>query len=192
MTALAARIATGEVDAPDVLVGGTPCQAFSFAGRRQSLADTRDNLTLELVNILETINAQRQSAGKPPAILVWENVPGVLNTHDNASGCLLGALAGEDCPLVPPGQRWTDAGCVHGRARAIAWRVPAAQYFGVAQRRRRVILVAGAGGVNPAAILFERDGVRRDTAFKFHSAVSVAKRDRDNFFRVFLSDYVIV
>jgi DNA (cytosine-5)-methyltransferase 1 len=92
-------------------------------------------------------------------------VPGVLSTSDNAFGCFLGALAGEDEPIIPSGDKWTNAGCVFGPQRAVAWRVLDAQYFGVAQRRRRVFVVASArGGFNPAEILFEFDGVRRDSA----------------------------
>jgi DNA (cytosine-5)-methyltransferase 1 len=77
----------------------------------------------------------------------------------------LGALAGEDAALDPAGGRWTNAGCVYGPQRAVAWRVLDAQYFGVAQRRRRVFVVASArDDFDPAAVLFESEGVRRDTA----------------------------
>ena len=165
MTALPERILSGEIEAPEVFCGGTPCQAFSVAGNRESLADARGNLTLtfcEIANAIDTIRAQR---GEQPCIVFWENVPGVLNTKDNAFGCFLGALAGEDCALEPPGGRWTDAGCVLGPERAIAWRTLDAQFFQLAQRRRRVFVVASArNGFDPAAVLFEFDGVRRDTA----------------------------
>ena len=156
MTKLVGRILTGEIEAPDILVGGTPCQAFSVAGLRGSLKDERGNLTLVMIRILDAIDFIRARAGKPPCILVWENVPGVLNTRDNAFGCLLGGLAGEDIPLEPAGKKWTNAGAVFGHRRRIAWRILDAQYFGVPQRRRRVFLVAGAGSIDPAAILFER------------------------------------
>ena len=162
MTKLEARILSGEIEAPDILVGGTPCQAFSVAGLRNSLADDRGNLTLVLVRILNAIDEVRKRLGKPPAILVWENVPGVLNTKDNAFGSFLAGLAGEELPLEPAGKRWTSAGCVFGEQRNIAWRVLDAQFFGVPQRRKRVFLVAGAGkNVNPAEILFERQGEGR-------------------------------
>lgn len=165
MTALPERILSGEIEAPEVFCGGTPCQAFSVAGNRESLADARGNLTLtfcEIANAIDTIRAQR---GMQLCIIFWENVPGVLNTKDNAFGCFLGALAGEDCALEPPGGRWTDAGCVLGPERAIAWRTLDAQFFGLAQRRRRVFVVASArNGFDPAAVLFEFDGVRRDSA----------------------------
>jgi len=165
MTLLPERVAAGEVEAPDVLVGGTPCQAFSVAGRRESLADARGNLTLTYVELADAIDDKRNERGEHPAIIVWENVPGVLNTKDNAFGCFLAGLAGEDVPLQPPGKRWTNAGLVLGPKRAIAWRILDAQYFGVAQRRRRVFVVASArDGFDPSQILFEFDGVRRDSA----------------------------
>jgi DNA (cytosine-5)-methyltransferase 1 len=165
MTALPGRIRAGDVEAPDLLCGGTPCQAFSVAGLRRSLDDARGNLTLTFVEIADAIDAVRRGRGQDRAIVFWENVPGVLNTEDNAFGCFLAALAGEDCALKPAGRRWTDAGCVLGPKRAIAWRVLDAQYFGLAQRRRRVFVVAGArNGFNPAAVLFESDGLRRDIA----------------------------
>ena len=162
MTRLVGKILNGSIEAPDVLVGGTPCQAFSVAGLRGSLDDERGNLTLVLIRILDAIDFIRARNGQPPCILVWENVPGVLNTKDNAFGCFLGGLAGEDMPLVPTGQKWTNAGCVLGHKRRIAWRILDAQYFGVPQRRRRVFVVASAGNADPAEILFERPGEAGD------------------------------
>ncbi len=148
----------------DLLVGGTPCQAFSVAGLRKSLTDDRGNLTLTLVKLYDLITHLRHLSGRPPPFLVWENVPGVLNTPDNAFGCFLAALAGENDPLLPPGGRWKNAGYVRGPSRAIAWRILDAQYFGLAQRRRRVFLVAGPrDSFHPEQVLFESTGLRRDT-----------------------------
>ena len=144
----------------DILVGGTPCQAFSVAGLRNSLDDDRGNLTLEFVRLADAIDALRSV----PSTIVWENVPGVLSVKDNAFGCFLGALAGEDAPLVASGGRWSNAGFVDGPKRAIAWRILDAQYFGVAQRRRRLFVVASARtDFDPAQVLFEFEGLRRDT-----------------------------
>ena len=147
----------------DILVGGTPCQAFSVAGLRNSLDDDRGNLTLEFVRLADAIdNFRRIGDG---TIIVWENVPGVLSVKDNAFGCLLGALVGNDTPLIPTGGKWTNAGMVVGPKRRVAWRILDAQYFGVAQRRRRVFVVASArDGFDPAEVLFEREGLRRDIA----------------------------
>jgi len=165
MTAIPRKVLSGDIEAPDMLCGGTPCQAFSIAGLRESLSDERGNLTLKFVEIADAIDHVRARRGEPPAVVLWENVPGVLSTKDNAFGCFLAGLAGEDDPLEPPGGRWANAGAVYGPARAIAWRTLDAQYFGLAQRRRRVFVVASAReGFDPARVLFEWDGVRRDSA----------------------------
>ena len=165
MTLLPERIASGEVEAPEVFCGGTPCQAFSIAGLRKSLDDARGNLSLIFCEIANAIDTSRTVRGELPAIIFWENVPGVLSTKDNAFGCFLAGLAGEDDPLQPAGDKWTNAGVVCGPKRTVAWRVLDAQYFGVAQRRRRVFVVASArDGFDPATVLFEFDGLRRDTA----------------------------
>jgi DNA (cytosine-5)-methyltransferase 1 len=175
MTTIARRVLAGEIEAPDVLCGGTPCQAFSVAGLRNSLDDARGNLTLKFVELADAIDHRRDRDGKPAASILWENVPGVLSTKDNAFGCFLAGLAGEDEPLVPPGKKWTDAGAVYGPRRAIAWRTLDAQYFGLAQRRRRVFVVASArDGFDPAAVLFEWQGVRRDSAPSRGQAEDVA------------------
>lgn len=160
LTTFPERILSGEIEAPDILVGGTPCQAFSVAGLRKSLGDDRGNLTLVFVRILNAINIIRRKLGKPDAILLWENVPGVLATRDNAFGCFLAALLGESKELVPTGGRWTGAGIVRSDECEIAWRILDAQYFGVPQRRRRVFLVAGNRDRRVAKILFEQPGER--------------------------------
>ena len=120
----------------DLLVGGTPCQSFSVAGLRQGLKDPRGNLMLTYLAIAERFK---------PRWLVWENVPGVLSSNGGKDfGSFLGAL-GE------LGYEW-------------AYRVLDAQWFGVAQRRRRVFVVAHLGKGNLAAkVLFESESVRRDT-----------------------------
>ncbi|EAX6829285.1 Dam family site-specific DNA-(adenine-N6)-methyltransferase [Salmonella enterica] len=185
MTKIAASIAVNEVTAPDLLVGGTPCQAFSIAGLRRGLADKRGQLTLAYVELVNAIDYSRIRQGLPPAIFCWENVPGVLSSKDNAFGCFLAGLAGEDEPFEPglrPERgkkstfwrwdkkarkhypKWPQSGCVVGRQRKLAWRVIDAEYFGVPQRRHRVFVVGGAGeGFDPETVLFEFDSVRRDT-----------------------------
>jgi len=164
MTKIAEAIRAGKIQAPDILVGGTPCQAFSVAGLRNGLADERGQLTLAFVELVNAIDEKRREQGKPPVIVVWENVPGVFSSKDNAFGCFLAGLAGESCALESPGKKWSNAGYVLGPERAICWRVLDAQFFGVAQRRRRVFVVASARtDIDPAKILFESEGMRRDT-----------------------------
>ncbi|ECJ2555418.1 Dam family site-specific DNA-(adenine-N6)-methyltransferase [Salmonella enterica] len=185
MTKIAASVAANEVAAPDLLVGGTPCQAFSIAGLRRGLADKRGQLTLAYVELVNAIDYSRIRQGLPPAIFCWENVPGVLSSKDNAFGCFLAGLAGEDEPFEPglrPERgkkstfwrwdkkarkhypKWPQSGCVVGRQRKLAWRILDAEYFGIPQRRHRVFVVGSAGeGFDPETVLFEFDGVRRDT-----------------------------
>lgn len=164
MTTLPDRIANGEVFAPDVLCGGTPCQAFSVAGKRQSLDDHRGNLTLTFCDIADAIDETRSMCGDDPCVVFWENVPGVLSTKDNAFGCFLGRLVGSDVPLSSGAGKWPSVGYVTGPKRKAAWRVLDAQYFGVPQRRRRVFVVASArDGFDPTKILFEQSGLRGDS-----------------------------
>ena len=154
------KIDTSALGRVDILCGGTPCQAFSIAGARRSLEDARGNLTLAFVEL-----AHELAAGNGLRNAVWENVPGVLSTKDNAFGCFLAGLVGADDPLqAPDGHKWPNAGMVAGpRARA-AWRVLDAQYFGLAQRRKRVVVVADFGnGADPAAVLFERKSLSGNT-----------------------------
>jgi len=121
----------------DLLVGGTPCQSFSVAGLRKGLEDPRGNLALVYCGILDHFR---------PQWFVWENVPGVLSSNGGRDfGSFLGALA--------------ELGY------GFAYRVLDAQYFGVAQRRRRVFVVGYLGNWRPAAeVLFERESVRGDSA----------------------------
>jgi DNA (cytosine-5)-methyltransferase 1 len=132
----------------DLVVGGPPCQAFSVAGLRKSLDDHRGNLSLEYARAIDAID---------PRYVLTENVPGWLSTGDNAFGCFLGAIVGADSALVPArGQRWTDAGVVAGPKRTAAWRILDAQFFKLAQRRRRVFVLAvrGSGNWSVADALF--------------------------------------
>jgi DNA (cytosine-5)-methyltransferase 1 len=116
----------------DLLVGGTPCQSFSVAGLRKGLDDPRGNLMLTYL----AIAAQYQ-----PQWLVWENVPGVLSSNRGRDfGTFLGALG--------------------KLGYGFAYRVLDAQYFGVAQRRRRVFVVGYLGDWRrAAAVLFERESM---------------------------------
>jgi DNA (cytosine-5)-methyltransferase 1 len=132
------------VDA-DMLCGGTPCQAFSVAGNRQSLADDRGNLTLQFVLLADAIDHLRSTAGREPAWILWENVPGVLSTNDNAFGAFLGGLVGRTAPIPEPADGWPSAGVVDGPTRCAAWRILDAQHFGLAQRRKRVFVLARGG-----------------------------------------------
>jgi DNA (cytosine-5)-methyltransferase 1 len=121
---------------PDVLIGGSPCQSFSVAGLRKGMADPRGNLMLEYLRAVDETN---------PKWVIWENVPGVLSADGGrAFGTLLGALV--------------EIGY------GFAYRVLDAQFYGVAQRRRRVFVVGCLGDWRGAAsVLFERESLRWDS-----------------------------
>ena len=150
------------VPLPEIMIAGTPCQAFSIAGLRGGIDDARGNLTLKFV---ETCHAIVDARLDGKLAVLWENVPGVLSDKGNAFGCFLGGLVGADDALsAPDGGSWPSVGMVSGPRARCAWRVLDAQYFGLAQRRRRVFVVVDFGNViDPAAVLFERKRLRGDT-----------------------------
>lgn len=115
----------------DLLVGGTPCQSFSIAGKRLGLDDARGNLALRFVQLSDVLQ---------PRWIVWENVPGVLSSNSGRDfACFVQGLA--------------NIGYFG------AWRVLDAQYFGVPQRRRRVFAVFCVGDWRrAAAVLLEPEG----------------------------------
>lgn len=123
--------------AVDVVVGGSPCQSFSIAGNRTGL-EGASGLMWEYVRALRDIR---------PRWAVWENVPGCLSSG-------------------PDGQKGEDFGCLlralDELGYGLCWRVLDAQFFGVAQRRRRVFLVGRLGAEPPVEVLFEPDGLRWD------------------------------
>ena len=144
----------GKIDAPDLICGGTPCQAFSFAGWQNGLKDDRGNLTLRFVDIVKENDIQRKAKSKAPTIVFWENVEGVLKDKTNAFGCLVSSLAGLDSPIEK--KIWPNAGVIRGPERNVAWRLLDAKYFGIPQQRKRLYLLAGGKEFFPENVLFEK------------------------------------
>ena len=111
MNDIPTKIESGEIVAPDLICGGTPCQAFSLAGWQNGLNDDRGNLTLRFVDIVNSNDKKRLEEGKSSSIVFWENVEGVLTDKTNAFGCLVCSLAGFDDVIEL--KRWPNAGVIH-------------------------------------------------------------------------------
>ena len=141
------------IGCPDLLCGGTPCQAFSLAGWKNGLNDDRGQLTLKYIDILNAIDKKRLASNISRAVFMWENVEGVLKDKTNAFGFFLAGLLNLDEPIQFP--KWPNAGCIFGKDRNIAWRVLDAKYFGVPQQRKRLYVVGGGKDFNPFSALFE-------------------------------------
>lgn len=154
MTKIPSKIKKGEIIAPDIICGGTPCQAYSLAGQKKGLDDNRGNLTLKFVDVIDANDEMRIRLGLTKTIVFWENVEGVLTDKTNAFGCFISALAG--LPDIMENQnRWPKAGTLRGPKRNVAWRVLDAKYFGVPQQRRRLYLIASGKNYCPENVLFE-------------------------------------
>lgn len=159
----------------DVICGGSPCQDLSVAGLRKGLAGERSGLFMDQVRIVKEMRAKDERRGVSddfirPRYLVWENVPGAFSS---ANGEDFRAVIEEivhikdsTCHVPRPDTgRWESAGAaILGDQFSLAWRVLDAQYWGVAQRRRRIFLVADFGGLTAPKILFEQERLLRDPA----------------------------
>lgn len=147
-------LSEGKIAAPDLICGGTPCQAFSLAGGQKGLGDERGNLTLRFVDIVNKNDEIREKNGKQKTLVFWENVEGVLKDRTNAFGCFLAGLAGCDEELKV--EKWPNSGLLRGPRRNVAWRILDAKYFGLPQQRRRLYVFASGKDFNPECVLFEK------------------------------------
>ena len=149
----------------NVWTGGFPCQDLSVAGKRKGLAGERSGLYFEF---------HRLVTGVYPRWVVLENVPGLLSSAGGKDfAIVIGGLTG----LIPdvPDEGWGNAGFFRGPVYSVAYRVLDAQFFGVAQRRRRVFVVGHLGDGRAAQVLFEREGVSGDTPPRRETGARVAR-----------------
>ena len=165
-----------EIPVVDVITGGSPCQDLSVAGMRAGLGGERSGLFMEQIRIVKEMRDADRRTGRAgwlirPRYMVWENVPGAFNSNKGydfqAVLTEIVKIAEPNAPDVPmPKDRWSKAGCIYddmGRW-SIAWRLHDAQFWGVPQRRKRIAVVADFGGLSAPEILFERKGLRWDSA----------------------------
>ena len=160
-----------EIDPVDVVTFGSPCQDLSIAGKRAGLKHTeqgddettRSGLLIEAVRIIKEMRIATN--GVYPRFVVWENVPGAFSSNKGEDfRIVLEELIKivEPTAVMPtvPKNGWAYADCYSGDGWSLAYRVSDAQYWGVAQRRRRIYLVLDLGGQCAGEILFKRDGLR--------------------------------
>ena len=143
----------GKLPPVDIITFGSPCQDLSVAsGKRLGLAGERSGLFLEAIRIIREM--QEATNGEYPKFALWENVPGALSSSSRRDfKAVLEAFTEAEVPM-PGSGRWANAGMVRGRGVDLAWCVYDAQYFGTAQRRRRIFLIADFRGQRSGEILF--------------------------------------
>ena len=159
------KIHGNEVEPVDCITFGSPCQDLSIAGRRAGLAGERSGLFMEAVRIIKEMRSSTN--GLYPAFAIWENVPGAFSSNSGEDfRAVLEELARVEQPNAvipgpPRGGRWSKAGAIAGNGWSLAWRQLDSQYFGVAQRRKRIALILDLGGQRAGEILFERTSLSR-------------------------------
>ena len=162
------KINGAEIAPVDVIIGGSPCQDLSVAGKRAGLAGARSGLFMEQIRIVKEM--RDATNGTRPRFMVWENVPGAFSSNKGGDFAAVLEETIRVVELEAPGvdvpergwPTWGQYRDVGGRW-SVAWRVLDAQYWGVPQRRRRIALIADFGGSAAGEILFNRKGVSRDS-----------------------------
>ena len=166
------KINGAEAPVVDVVIGGSPCQDLSIAGKRAGLAGARSGLYMEQIRIIKEMREHDMASGRTgefvrPRYMVWENVPGAFSSNGGKdfAAVLEEAIriAEPEAPDIEvPEKGWNTWGGYHdemGGRWSVAWRVLDAQHWGVPQRRRRIALVADFGGDTAWEILFNRQSV---------------------------------
>lgn len=159
------KIHGDEIEPVDCITFGSPCQDLSIAGRRAGLAGERSGLFMEAVRTIKEM--RKATDGVYPTFAIWENVPGAFSSNNGEDfRAVLEELARVEqpnavIPRPPRGGRWSKAGAIAGNGWSLAWRQLDSQYFGVAQRRKRIALILDLGGQRAGEILFERTSLSR-------------------------------
>ena len=154
------KIKGNEVEPVDIITFGSPCQDMSIAGKRAGLDGSRSNLFYDAIRIVKEMRCATN--GEKPRYIVWENVTGAFSSNKGED---FKSVLEEICKVkyqemsIPKPTKWEQAGTIMGDDFSLAWRVFDAQFWGVAQRRNRIYLVADFGGNSAPKILFESEGL---------------------------------
>lgn len=153
------KINGAEIPPVDFITFGSPCQDMSVAGKREGIEGSRSVLFYEATRIIREM--REATNGEYPHFAIWENVPGSLTSHNGGDfRAVLEEITEAEIPM-PDSGRWADSGMVRGGTADISWRVLDAQYWGVPQRRKRIVLVADYKTERSAEILFIPESVSR-------------------------------
>ena len=152
------RLHGGQLPPVDIITFGSPCQGLSLAGQRRGLADERSGLFAEAIRIIDEM--RKETHGRYPKYAVFENVPGALSSSGRRDFAAVLSAFTKSKISMPRSGRWANAGMVRGRGIDLAWCIYDSQYFGTAQRRRRLFLVADFRGTSAGEILFVPKSLR--------------------------------
>ena len=172
----------GKIEPVDVVTFGSPCTNLSIAGKRAGLHGEQSSLFFEAVRVIKEMRCATH--GKSPRFIVWENVVGAFSSpkgQDFQSVLTEIVRIGEpEAPEVPlPETGWPLADVLLGNGWSVAYRVLDAQFFGVAQRRRRIYLVADFAGGCAGKVLFESEGLSGYSAARFRAWQDAARAASD-------------
>ncbi len=157
------KISGAAVAPVDIITFGSPCQDLSVAGKQAGLDGSRSGLFHEAVRVIKEMRGATN--GEQPRFAVWENVPGAFSSNKRADFQIvlheICKITAPEAPVVPiPKAGWPPAGQLSDvGGGSVAWRTFDAQYHGVPQRRRRIILVCDFAGQRAGQILFEPRGL---------------------------------
>lgn len=173
------KINGADIEPVECITFGSPCQDLSVAGKRAGLGGERSGLFMDAIRIIKEMREHDRSIGRAddalrPRYAVWENVPGAFSSNEGED---FRAVLEEFIRIKEPGftlprpldkkgrlERWNKSGLICGDDWSIAWRIMDAQYWGVAQRRRRITIIMDTRGYSAGEILFEQESMSRDIA----------------------------
>ena len=172
------KINGAEIEPVDIITFGSPCTDMSVAGKRAGLGGSQSVLFYQAIRIIKEM--RKETNGKYPRYIVWENVTGAFSSNKGKDfKAVLDAIIsiveqGTEVPM-PDKNKWAYADCYVGNGWSIAYRTLNAQYWGVPQRRRRIYLVADFAGGSAWKVLFKSDGLSRYSKESFSSWQEVTK-----------------
>ena len=173
----------GKIEPVDIITFGSPCTSLSIAGLRGGLHGKESVLFFDAIRVIREMRCATN--GKYPRFIVWENVTGAFSSSQgrDLKSVLteIVRVAEPEAPEVPMPEKggWPLADVLLGDGWSVAYRTLDAQHFGVAQRRRRIFLVADFDGQCAGKVLFESEGLSGYSAARFRAWQDAARASSD-------------